>query len=70
MTNLYFLIPEVNAKIFNPTAELAITIGKPTNEANAKIETQQLRTEQILKALQNFLCFSLIKSLRFTASKR
>ena len=30
------------AQIFIPNAELAITTGKPTNEANAEIETQPL----------------------------
>ena len=38
MTDLYFLIPVIS-QIFNSTAELVITIGMPTNEANAKIET-------------------------------
>ena len=32
-------------KIFNPTAELAIPTGTPTNEANAEIETQPLTAE-------------------------
>ena len=30
------------AQIFNPTAELAITTGTSTNEANAEIETRPL----------------------------
>ena len=42
---LYFLIPAVIAHIFNPTAELAILIGTPTNEANADIDTQPLTAE-------------------------
>ena len=45
MIDLYFLIPEVIAKIFNPTAELVIPTGIPTNEANGEIETQPLTVE-------------------------
>ena len=33
-------MPEINAQVFNPTAELAIPTGTPTNEANPEIETQ------------------------------
>ena len=40
ITDLYFLIPAVIAQMFIPTAELVISIGKLTNEANAEIETQ------------------------------
>ena len=35
-----FLIPAVIAPIFIPTAELAISTGTQTNDANAEIETQ------------------------------
>ena len=31
--DLYFLIPEVAAQVFNPTAELEITIGIPSKKA-------------------------------------
>ena len=43
--DLYFLIPFVIAEIINPTAELAILTGTPTNEANIENETQLLTTE-------------------------
>ena len=43
--DLYFLIPAVIAQIFNPNAELVISIGIPTNEVNAEIETQPLTAE-------------------------
>ena len=46
MIDLYFLIPTVNAKKFNPTEELAIPTQTPTNEANAEIEKHPL-TEEI-----------------------
>ena len=42
---LYFLIVAVNVQIYNPTAELAMLTGTPTNEANEKIETQLLTAE-------------------------
>ena len=73
---LYFLIPAVTAQIFNPTAELAVPTGTPTNEPNAEIKTQPLTEEaktrkcsKKFKALNFFLCFSLIKSLCFISLK-
>ena len=39
------LILTVIWKSFNSTAELAISSGTPTDEANAEIETQPLREE-------------------------
>ena len=36
---IYFLYNSVTAYIFNPTAELAISTGTTTDEANAEIET-------------------------------
>ena len=47
--DLYSFIPAVIAKIFNPTAELVIPIGIPTNEANPEIEMQLLTTETKIK---------------------
>ena len=35
----------MTAQIFNPTAELAVPTGTPTNEVNAKIEAQTLTVE-------------------------
>ena len=43
--DLYFLIPEVIAQIFNPTAELVITTGIATNKVNAETETQPVLVE-------------------------
>ena len=45
MIDQYFLIPAVNAQIFNLTAELAILIRTPTNEAKAEIEREPLTAE-------------------------
>ena len=45
MIGLCLLIPAVIAKIFNPTAELAIQAGTPTNKANAGTEKQLLTAE-------------------------
>ena len=45
MINLFFLVPEINAQSFNPTAKLAIPTGKPTNEVNTKIEIQPFTVE-------------------------
>ena len=33
------------AQIFNPTAELTISAGRPTDEANAEIQIQPLTIE-------------------------
>ena len=44
--DLYLLISEVIAQVFNPTAELAITAGPPTSQANAEIETHPLTAEK------------------------
>ena len=38
MINLNFLIPAINAQIFNPTAELVIPTGTPTYEAKQKLK--------------------------------
>ena len=37
--DLYFLIPTVISKIFNPIADLVIPMGIPAKEAKAEIET-------------------------------
>ena len=39
--SLYLLNPAVIAHIFNPTAELVIPTGTPTNKANTEIEHNQ-----------------------------
>ena len=36
------MIPEVVAQIFSPTAELLISIGIPTKEAKAEMETHPI----------------------------
>ena len=43
--DLYFLIHVVIAQFFITTAKLEITIGTPTNEANAVTETQPMTAE-------------------------
>ena len=45
--DLYFLIDVVTAQIFNPNAELVISTGTETNEANAEITTQPLKTKYL-----------------------
>ena len=45
ISELYFLIVAVNVQIYNPTAELAMLTGTPTNEANEEFETQTLTAE-------------------------
>ena len=45
MIDLYVLIPAVNEKTFNPTEEIVIPTGTPTNKANAETETQLLTAE-------------------------
>ena len=37
--NLYFLIPAVVTQVFNPIAELVISIWKPTKEAKEETKT-------------------------------
>ena len=37
--DLFFLIPAVVTQIFNPTAELLNTMGIPTKEEKAEMET-------------------------------
>ena len=43
--DFYFLIPAVITLIFNPTAELTIPIGIPTDEVKAEIEIQPVTVE-------------------------
>ena len=43
---LYFLMNEVTAQIFIPTAELATPAGIPTREAKAETEKQSLTVEE------------------------
>ena len=45
ITDIYLLIPAVIAQIFNPIAELIITIGIPIKEAKAEIETYPATAE-------------------------
>ena len=45
ITDLYFLIPAVIAQTFISAAELVVSTGTLTNEANAEIETQSLIAE-------------------------
>ena len=43
--DLYFLIAAVIIQIFNPIAELVISIGIPTKEAKAEMETHPVTVE-------------------------
>ena len=43
--DLYVLIPAVIAQIFNPTAELVISVGTPLKEAKAETETHLVMVE-------------------------
>ena len=43
--DLYFLIPDLFAQIFNPVAELAISIEIPTKEAKAEMKTHLVTAE-------------------------
>ena len=52
--DLYFLIDVVTAQIFNPNAELVISTGTETNEANAEITTQPLKTKYLYILIQVF----------------
>ena len=45
IAGLYFFIIAAITQIFNPTAELAISIGIPNKEAKAEIETNSLTVE-------------------------
>ena len=47
--NLYFLIPTVIIKIFNPIAELVILIGIPSKEVKAEIEIHEVWYLRLLK---------------------
>ena len=43
--DLYFLIPTIIPKIFNPTAKLVFPIRTPTKEAKAEIKTHPVTAE-------------------------
>ena len=43
--DLYFLIPAVISQIFNPIAELAISIGMPIKEEKAEMKTHPVIVE-------------------------
>ena len=43
--DLYFLIPEAIAQIFNPIAELVIPLGIPIKEAKAEMQTHPVIVE-------------------------
>ena len=49
MINLDFLIPAVNAQIFNSDAEPLRPVRIQANEANSKFKTQPLIAETIIK---------------------
>ena len=43
--DLYFLIPAAIAQIFNPVAELVMSIGIPIKEAKAEMDTHTVNVE-------------------------
>ena len=45
LIDLYTLIPEIIARIFNPTAELIVPIGILTEEVKAEMETHPVTAE-------------------------
>ena len=62
--DLYFLIPAVIAKVFNPTAEIVIPTGIPTKEAKAEVETHPVNVKAKIsrcfisfKVARTFSCF-------------
>ena len=73
--DLHILIPTFITQFFNSIAELAISIGIPTKDTKAEMETHPviviITIRELLvqlKTLQNFLCFSLVNSFRFIYS--
>ena len=72
-----FLISAVIAQIFNPIAELVISIGIPIKEVKAEIEINPVIVEAKIRkcstqfrVVQIFLCFLLINSFRFISSMK
>ena len=47
--DLFFLTPAVIAQISNPTSQLALPTGIPTNDSNANIETHPLTAEMKIR---------------------
>ena len=75
--DLYFQIPTVIPQIFNPTAELAMSIGILNSDEKAEIKTYLDTAETNIfdysiyfKVTQTFWCFLLIKSLCFIFSMK
>ena len=62
--NLYFLIPATTAKIFNPYAKLAISVGILSKEATSEIEKDPVIVEAKIKK-QKFHIFKVIKPIIF-----
>ena len=48
INDLYLLIPAVITQIFNPIAKLVISIGIPTQEAKAEMETHWVIVEIVI----------------------
>ena len=63
--DLYFLTPAIIAQIFSPIAELAVPIGIPSKEPNAKIEITEAKIRKFsiqFRVRQTFICLLLINS--------
>ena len=77
MVGLCFLVPTVNAQIFNSTAKLVMPARTLTNESNKDIKTnpkiaepKEENVSKQFKTLHTFLCCSLIKLLCFISARR
>ena len=55
MIELHFLIPAVISEIFNPTVQLAIPKGTPTNKANAGIKIQPQIAEMKIRIYISYI---------------
>ena len=65
--DIYFFIPAVIAQIFNPTTELAILIGMPTDEVKAGFETYSaiIIVEAKLSNLLLYNLFAIVLNKRY-----
>ena len=74
---LYFLILAAIAQVFNPIAELAISIRIPREEVKAEFEIHSVIVKAKIRkcpisfrVVQTFLCFLLIISFCFISSRK
>ena len=55
--NLYFVIPAVITKTFNPNAKLAISISIPSKQTKSEIETHPVGAESAQYNLKTYKLF-------------